>query len=529
MASPSVQTFERVVSFNVNSIESNASAIMGVFRWGEIDKPTAITTNESELVRKFGRPITSNNIAFHSAANFLLYSVPLWVLRVSGDDARNAVPTGETSILIRNRDEYDVAVYNGKSFIARCAGELGNSLKVSITDSVGFADWQYKSQFTFAPQPNQYNLVVIDEDGLFGSAGSVLERFELVSFIEGTKKSDGTSAYIKEVLKNQSEFIYCGDIDAIDFNQSDSIGVYETSFVGGVDDNDSPNYGKAIEELSNKELIDIVSVITAGLPAIEVGNVIDMCADRGDCVAFVSPRLSDVYNNPSVVNSIVEYVGTVINKASSFVFYDDNWKLVYDKYNDNTVWIPCSSDIAGLNSRVFVQNDPWVSFAGFDRGQIKNVIRLAWNSNKAQRDVLYPMSINSIISMTGEGTLLFGDKTGLKIPSAFTRINVRNLFIVLRKSISKFAMYSLFELNDDITRSMFKKSVDRYLESVQGRRGIIRYITICDETNNTAQVINSNEFVGDIYVEPVKSINFIKLNFVAVDAGVEFEEIEGAF
>jgi phage tail sheath protein FI len=202
---------------------------------------------------------------------------------------------------------------------------------------------------------------------------------------------------------------------------------------------------------------------------------------------------------------------------------------MYDKYNDVYRWVPLNGDIAGLCARTDTERDPWFSPAGLTRGQIKNVIKLAYNPNKAQRDTLYKAGVNPVVSFTGEGTLLYGDKTLLGRPSAFDRINVRRLFIVLEKSIAKAARSSLFEFNDEFTRAQFVNLVEPFLRTVQGRRGVYDYRVVCDSTNNTAEVIDRNEFVGDIYVKPAKSINFIQLNFVAVRTGVAFEEIVGKF
>lgn len=530
MTSPGVQTFERDRTFNVNSIESNASAMVGLFRWGPIESPTLITTNESELVQKFGRPDDDTKVFLHSAANFLLYSQPLYIVRATDVLAKNAVPTGETAILVKNDDDYESAVTTGISFFARYAGALGNSLKFSIADADGFDGWTYEDEFTYTPETGEFNMVVVDEDGLIsGTAGTVLEKYELMTTTEGSKKDDGTSAYIKNVLFEQSKYILSGDLTAIDLDASGSVGVYESSLVNGVDGNDdtSADFSTAIATLSDTDGIDIISMFTSGLPVADAKTAIDTMVTRGDAVCFAAPALADVYNNTTTTADVASYFNTDVNKNTSYAFYVDNWKMIYDKYNDENIWIPCDSDAAGLNSRVFVQNEPWMSPAGYNRGQLKNIIRLAWNSNKAQRDILYPSSINSIIATIGEGTLLFGDKTALKRPSAFSRINVRNLLIVLKKSISQSAKYQLFELNDVLTRSIFKKAVDRYLDSVQGRGGLYRYSTVCDETNNTAAVINANEFIGDIYLDPAKSINNIKLYFIAVDTGVEFTEVEG--
>lgn len=530
MSSPSVITREKDVSFSINSIESSAGSMVGLFRWGPVNEATRITTNESELLQKFGRPDNATTQYFHSAANYLTYVTPLYIVRAIDDaTALNAVPTGETALLVGNEGDYEAATLDGIPVLARYPGTLGNTLKVSFADDAGFETWDYADEFDYTPEAGEFNMVVVDEDGqLTGVAGTVVERYSLMTTTPGSKKPDGTSAYIVKAIQEQSQYIWIGDTDAIDFNQSSSVGVYEVSLTDGADGNTvDADFQTALGVLSNTETLDIISTFTSVMPSASKTFAVDTMDSRKDAVAFVAPELSDVYNNPSAADDVVEYFNTTINKNTSYAFYVDNWKMVYDKYNDKNIWIPTDSDAAALNSRVYVQNEPWFSPAGLNRGQLKNVIKLAWNPNKPQRDVLYKASINSVIAMPGEGTVLWGDKTALKRPSAFDRINVRNLFIVLKKSISKAAKYQLFELNDQITRTVFRNATDRYLESVQGRRGIARYNVVCDETNNTAQVINSNEFVGDIFVDPARSINTIRLNFIAVASGLEFSEIEG--
>jgi phage tail sheath protein FI len=208
---------------------------------------------------------------------------------------------------------------------------------------------------------------------------------------------------------------------------------------------------------------------------------------------------------------------------------DSGYKYQYDKYNDLYRWVPLNGDIAGTCVRTDNTNDAWWSPAGYNRGQVKNVVKLAWNPRKAERDVLYSNGVNPVITSPGQGTILFGDKTLQAKPSAFDRINVRRLFIVLEKAISTAAKYQLFEFNDAFTRAQFKNLVVPYLRTVKGRRGITDFQVICDDTNNTAQIIDTNQFVGDIYIKPARSINFIQLNFVAVPSGVQFSEIVGKF
>ena len=243
-------------------------------------------------------------------------------------------------------------------------------------------------------------------------------------------------------------------------------------------------------------------------------------------MVFVSPEQDDVVNNSgSESTTVITTAGTYTK--SSYAVMDSGYKYQYDKYNDVYRWVPLNGDIAGLCVRTDNERDPWFSPAGLNRGVIKNVVRLAWNPTKAERDELYKAGVNPVVTFPGEGTILYGDKTLLNRPSAFDRINVRRLFIVLEKSITKAARSSLFEFNDEFTRAAFVNIVEPFLRDVQGRRGIYDYRVVADTTNNTAEVIDQNQFVGDIYIKPARSINFIQLNFTAVRTGVAFEEIVG--
>jgi phage tail sheath protein FI len=255
--------------------------------------------------------------------------------------------------------------------------------------------------------------------------------------------------------------------------------------------------------------------------------VIDNVAEvRKDCMVFYSPELNDVVNNVgSETNDVVSFRNTSVNRNSSYAVMDSGWKYQYDRYNDVYRWIPLNGDIAGLCVRTDLIADPWFSPAGYNRGNIRNVVKLAFNPTKAQRDVLYKAGINPVVSFPGQGTVLFGDKTTLARPSAFDRINVRRLFIVLEKAIATASKFQLFEFNDAVTRSSFVNIVEPFLRDVQGRRGITDFRVVCDETNNTSQIIDSNQFVADIYIRPARSINFITLNFIATRTGVAFEEI----
>jgi phage tail sheath protein FI len=247
-----------------------------------------------------------------------------------------------------------------------------------------------------------------------------------------------------------------------------------------------------------------------------------------DSVAFLSPPQSAVVNQAgNEAANITSWLG-LLSRSTSYAVVDSGWKYMYDKYNQTYRWIPLNGDIAGLCVQTDTTNDAWWSPAGFNRGNIKNVVKLAWNPSKTYRDQLYAQGVNPVVSFPGQGTVLFGDKTLQSKPSAFDRINVRRLFIVLEKAISTAARYSLFEFNDSFTQAQFVAMVTPFLRDVQGRRGITDFKVVCDSTNNTPQVVDSNQFVGDIYIKPARSINFIQLNFVAVGTGVDFNTIVGA-
>ena len=289
----------------------------------------------------------------------------------------------------------------------------------------------------------------------------------------------------------------------------------------------------AYDKFKSAEDIDI-SLILGGKARGGTGEVLsnyiidNICEYRKDCVAFVSPDQADTVNAPtSELQNVIDLRNLL--RSTSYAVLDSGYKYQYDKYNDVYRWVPMNGDTAGLCVRTDNIRDPWFSPAGFNRGQIKNVVKLAFNPDKADRDQLYKNGINPIVNFPGQGVVLYGDKTLLAKPSAFDRINVRRLFIVLEKAIATASKFTLFEFNDEFTRASFRNLVEPYLRDVQGRRGIYDFRVVCDDTNNTPEVIDRNEFRGDIYIKPARSINFIQLNFVAVRTGVEFEEIVGRF
>lgn len=398
--------------------------------------------------------------------------------------------------------------------------------------------WRHYDRVNAAPAANHFHVVVVDEDGLIGGvAGAVIEVWESLSTTAGTQLDDGTSTYFQEVVNNSSNWIWATGTEDRTFSLA-GLTTY-TSLVDGADgDSESAislgDIAKGYDLYVSAEDVDVSLVLQGraghGTNDTGVANYIidNICEVRKDCVAFVSPAKADVVGNSgSITDAVVAFRNSLT--ASSYGFMDSGYKYRYDKYNDKYRYTPLNGDIAGLAVRTDDTRDPWFSPAGYSRGIIKNVVKIAWNPNKAQRDILYKADINPVITQPGSGTLLFGDKTLLGRPSAFDRLNVRRLFIVLEKAIATAAKTTLFEFNDEFTRAQFKNLIEPFLRDVQGRRGIYDFRVIADGTNNTPEVIDRNEFIGDIYIKPAKSINFIQLNFVAVRTGVEFEEIVGQF
>ena len=409
------------------------------------------------------------------------------------------------------------------------------SLAEDISSDAATKKWAYYKNVRKAPETNKVHIAVIDEDGdISGVAGAVLEMFEQVS-LDSTAKNQGASIYYKDVIDNQSSWIRSTGATIAASGDDAS---YD-SLTGGTNGSDESSISLAklaagYDMFVSPEDVDISFIIQgkarAGSNDTGLANYIidNICEVRKDCIVFVSPSYADVVNNPGdEVDDIVAFRNSL--SATSYAVMDSGYKYRYDKYNDKYRWVPLNGDMAGLAARTDQNRDPWWSPAGYNRGQIKNVIKLAFNPNKAQRDILYPNDVNPVITQAGEGTLLFGDRTIAGNDSAFDYINVRRLFIVLEKAIARAAKSTLFEFNDAFTRSQFRNIVEPFLRDVQGRRGIYDFRVVCDETNNTGEVIDRGEFIGDIYIKPARTINFIQLNFVAVRTGVEFEEIVGQF
>ena len=546
----------------IPSVATSIGAFVGPFAWGPASEITTIS-DEVRLVDTFGKPDSTNYEYWFSAANFLAYGNNLKVVRAINTSTSKNATANSIGALIKNTDDWNSnwssladGSYNG--FAARYPGALGNGLTVSMADSLGWSAWSYKSNFTAQPNTSSYvfnksgltsndevHVVVIDGNGTFsGTSGTVLEKYAFVSKASDAKDDSGNVNYYKNVIAAKSKYIHLlGHPASANLGSGTAWGTAANSSVfksltsnvtfsltGGVDGSIAASQVTTGWDLfKNSESVDISLCVTGAGDATVDGYVISNIAEtRKDCVAFISPTLASVVNNPgNEAAAVVTYRNTLT--SSSYAVIDSGYKYQYDKYSDLYRWIPLNGDIAGLCVRTDNERDPWFSPGGLNRGVIKNVIKLAWNPTKTERDTLYNAGINPVVSFPGQGTVLFGDKTMLAKPSAFDRINVRRLFIVLEKAISRAARFSLFEFNDQFTRAQFVAIVEPFLRDVQGRRGITDFRVVCDDTNNTGQVIDSNQFVGDIYIKPARSINFIQLNFVAVRTGVSFNEVVGSF
>ena len=455
---------------------------------------------------------------------------------------------------INNIANYQQSYLDGQAtvgaFAAKFPGSLGNSLQVSMADASSFSTWIYADSFDNAPGTSSFaasvggsndevHIVVIDEDGLWtGTQGAILEKFAYVSKANDAKKPDGTNNYYKNVLNASSRYIWWTDhpvsgwgVSAANHAFTSLAGALTVSLVGGTDDfaASQGDYQDGFALFANDELYDVALIPTGRVSAATVTFVINNVAEvRKDCVVFASPV--DVQDGSIIVGTGSDAANKAVAfrdvlPSTSYAVLDSGYKYQYDRYNDAYRYLPLNGDIAGLCARTDYTNDPWFSPGGLNRGQVKNVVRLAFNPGKTERDTLYKKGVNPVVSFPGQGTVLFGDKTLLAAPSAFDRINVRRLFIILEKSIATAAKFQLFEFNDSFTRAQFRNLVEPFLRDVQGRRGIIDFRVKCDESNNTGEVIDKNEFVADIFIKPNRSINFITLNFVAARSAISFNEI----
>lgn len=492
-----------------------------------------------------------------------------------------------TSASIKNLNDFlieETTLVNG-SIYARYPGKLGNSVGVLLVDAlIDDSDFQNKvvlgeattlkdifntkpdtsvwSENAFGDLKDEMHVVVYTIDTqITGNANEILETYAYVSKAKNAKTADGGQNYYVDTINTNSKWIYirneelaattpvvpytAGTKSAIGkvlagtselpfsslLTNMNVAGVRRHTLNGGSNGTvvTDANYMVAYDILNDVETVDVSLLLTGERSKTVQKYVIDIANARKDCIAFVSPSYTSAVTAPTA-KKIADYFNNSVDgfNSTSYAVFDSGWKRQYDKYNDEYFWIPLNADIAGLCARADFTNEAWYSPAGLNRGFIKNVVKLSFNPTQTDRDTLYPLRVNPVVTLRGQGTLLFGDKTALSRPSAFDRINVRRLFIVLQKAIATASKYQLFEFNDDLTRRLFINAVEPFLADVKSKRGLTDFKVVCDSSNNTPEVVDGNRFVADIYIKPTRSINFITLNFTAVRSGVAFSEVAGA-
>lgn len=569
--SPAISVKEVDLSGYVPNVTSTTGAFVGDFRWGPAKKATLVDT-EAKLAETFGSPTATNAVDFLSAVQFLRYSAALYVVREYTASAKNATSSSSVVTVVKNKDHWDdvKSTYGADSpevnvgaWIAKYPGDLGNSLKVEIcpANATAWAAWGYKGEFDSVPGTSTYasardgsndeaHIVVVDEDGsVSGTIGTVLERFAYVSLASDARNTDGSSNYAYDVVNSSSEYVWLAHWDG-DLSTLTNAGTATTpgsakafggsvtakiskSLTGGVDSGSltTSEYATGFDlfEDTDTTLVDflIAPGMSSGSDQVTVVNDLAGIAGttRKDCVVVTSPNSAAVVNNSTPVSDTTTTVSTFTN--SSYVVVDNNYLKVYDKYNDQYVFIPAASSTAGVMAATDANAAPWFSPAGQRRGQYYGITSLAYSPTKAERDTLYKAGVNPIANIPGQGILLFGDKTFLNRPSAFDRINVRRLFLVVERAVATAARNVMFEFNDEFTRAEFVNIVEPFLREIQGRRGVTDFKVVCDSTNNTSAVIDRNEFIANVFIKPARSINYVTLNFVAVRTGVDFEEVVG--
>jgi phage tail sheath protein FI len=450
-------------------------------------------------------------------------------------------------------DSYRVTAINSETltFVQHPRG-AGGLKRVILDNSKIKRKWRYFDAVDGAPgtstwtsersgSGDEIHVVVVDQDGgVSGTPGEVIEVFSKLSKAADAKTPQGDTNYYPTVIKNKSQYIYWTDHNTSGTNWGNNasgttftaVNIPTSEALSGGADGSAVTDGQlktAYEKFDDAETVDIGLIIAGPSGSTtHVDNLITIAENRKDAIVFASPQRSDVVNitnSNTQTTNVIGFFDAI--RSSSYVVFDSGYKYCYDRYNDVYRFVPLNGDIAGLAARTDLVADAWYSPAGFNRGIVRGAVKLAYNPTKAQRDQLYPKRVNPVATFPGQGTILFGDKTGLSSPSAFDRINVRRLFITLEKAISTASKFQLFEFNDEFTRANFRNIVEPFLREVQGRRGITDFLVVCDETNNTGDVIDRNEFKAEIFVKPTRSINFITLSFVATRTGVSFDEVAG--
>ena len=517
---------DNVITLSVTSVDSFANvpaSVSGITTTGG-------TVNDLTLDFTFA---ATSVVVNSSGADYDLPNTEILVNGVAAPAVyafEEVVSTLAEGLLIKNETHFESGITLRGALYARYAGVLGNSIQVDIFDAAAFAAGQVlvageltnplTQYFDTAPSAGEYHIIVTDVDGeLTGTAGSVLETWAFLGTTDGDKKEDGSNNYYVDVINQNSNYFYIGSGVAAG-THSFTLGADQTTIVAG-------DIKSGIDLFADVETVDVNLIFASndvnGSKEI-AEHLILRANNRKDVVAFCSPPIEDSTGN-SPLADVKTWCDTIT--STSYAVLDSTAIYTYNKYADKYIWIPACGHVAGLCANTDDVAEPWFSPAGYNRGQLLGITKLAYNPKQAERDELYKARINPIVSFPGQGTILFGDKTAQAKPSAFDRINVRRLFIVLEKAIATAAKYQLFELNDQFTRAMFRNMTEPFLRDIKGRRGVTDFLVVCDETNNTGEVIDTNRFVADIYIKPARSINFITLNFIATRTGVEFSEIVG--
>jgi hypothetical protein len=566
LQSVGVQVTETDLTPVTQPVSASVGAYVGHFNWGPADEVTNVGS-ETALGKLFGTPSKSDDVnaaSFLTAESFLKYGNSLRAIRtVDSATAKNAAAvvgyegTSEFATLIKNKTQFDNLSTNELQapLYSRYPGELGNSLSVQIfhKDNQGTTSVESKKFFTNLADTtlwaeevaetqlasDEIHVAVYDEKGLIsGTKGTVLETWQGLSLHPDARNSNGSNNYWADVINLGSEFIYVTaplDVASLSTDTYSLSGIGFYSFVGGANGTrDIDNVVNSLSILEDTDNIDVNLIFAEAFIGDNANEInaalISVVENRKDSIAFLSAPLNlyTLSTDSAKLTALKTAKGSfssTSNSILSYTVFDSTPVYVYNKYADRYEWVPACGHMAGLCAYTDEISDPWFSPAGFNRGQLRGVTKLAYNPKSIDRDDLYNSNINPIVNVTGQGIILYGDKTGQTRPSAFDRINVRRLFITIQRVCAQAAKFQLFELNDEFTRNAFINTIDPYLRDVQGRRGITDYKVVCNETNNTPQVIDSNRFVADIYIKPARSINYISLNFIATRTGISFTEI----
>lgn len=526
--SPAVTVNELDLTTTIPSVATSIGGIVGNFSWGPINERRLISTPDN-LRKIFNDPNESNFDDWFNAENFLGYSNSLYVVRTAASDAINASNIRALTSAVENYQDFQTKLTtleaSTNTVIAKYAGVFGNTISLAYSNGAGFSNWAYKNEFEYTPEDANQEIALVVLVG-----GIVKERY-LLSAIKTSKDYEGSSNYIVETVNRKSSYVYIlepfVERNAQDVSTLTNGTVELTNGADGGIPNDA-NYQLSVDLFKNASLFDVNFMIQTGSSVVGKYILENIAQVRRDCLAICSTSKDSVVgvSDSVAAQNSVTLRGTF--GSSSYGFFVDNYKYQYDKYNDKYRWVSLAGDVAGLMARATDNGEAWTSPAGYTHGKIKNVTRLAYNPDKALRDLLYKNQVNPVITEGNDGTILLGDKTMQAKPSAFSFYNVRRLFIVIEKAIATASKYQLFDFNDEFSRINFRNMVVPYLRGVQARRGILDFRVKCDEQNNTAEIIDAGQFVADIYVKPNRTIQGMNLNFIATKTGVDFEELIAA-